>query len=765
MKRSNSKSKAPSAFKKLGAVALITATIFFVACKQTGGGGNTGGGGGKPKPKHVITFSVDSTTPNGTLTAKVDGIDETDKSPITIEQDKTITFTATPIKDYRVKEWKVDSTVVTGNKTNIYTHTVTKATTVTVSFEKIPTYKVEFSVDGANGTLKAKAEGVDETSTSPITVEEGKTITFTATAHTGYRLKEWKLDGKTITEAGTKTEYTHKVSAPANITVSFEKIPTYRVYFEVEDGHGWIKAKADGREATDISPITVEEGKTVTFTAEPEGDYRVNEWKVYGVVKDNKTDTYTHTITQDVTVKVSFKRIVRYRVKFDVNGGKGYLRAKVDGKSINSWNEVEEGKTIIFTAEPDAGYKVKEWKVDDVLVEGNTSNTYTHILTKALEVKVSLELLPPGKVTLTLDDSKLNIEVQVVTADGSAIAVEGCTETSLASRRETTLHATGTTVTLKGKITELRCEYNKITDLNVQGCPSLKHLDCSDNQLTELNVQGLSTLKWLSCSSNKLTTLDVQGLTALEYLNCWRNQLTSLNVQGCISLDDLQCSNNKFTTLDLQGLTALQELECEENQLTSLNLQDFTALQELKCGQNQLTSLNLQGCTALQKLICYKNQLTTLDIHGFRSLKELNCHSNQLTEINMQDLHDLKELQCDNNQLTSINVQGLKFLKDLSCSSNKFTTLNVQSLPALQTLYCSGNQLKAQAMTEILKALPSRTAGDDARAYLYTEETGVTEGNCKDYTQPEDLKKAFDGAKKKNWTLKKTKADGWGEDL
>ena len=760
MKKSNSKGKALGAFKKLGAVALITATIFFVACKQTGGGG-----GGKPKPKHVITFSVDSTTPNGTLKAKVDGIDETDKSPITIEQDKTITFTATPTKDYRVKEWKVDSTVVTGNKTNIYTHTVTKAATVTVSFEKIPTYKVEFSVDGANGTLKAKAEGVDETSTSPITVEEGKTITFTATAHTGYRLKEWKLDGKTITEAGTKTEYTHKVSAPANITVSFEKIPTYRVYFEVEDGHGWIKAKADGREATDISPITVEEGKTVTFMAEPEGDYRVNEWKVYGVVKDNKTDTYTHTITQDVTVKVSFKRIVRYRVKFDVNGGKGYLRAKVDGKSINSWNEVEEGKTIIFTAEPDAGYKVKEWKVDDVLVEGNTSNTYTHILTKALEVKVSLELLPPGKVTLTLDDSKLNIEVQAETADGSAITVEGCTETSLASCRETTLHATGTTVTLKGKITELRCEYNKITDLNVQGCPSLKHLDCSDNQLTELNVQGLSILKWLSCSSNKLTTLDVQGLTALEYLNCRRNQLTSLNVQGCISLDDLKCSNNKFTTLDLQGLTALQELECYEN---------------------ELVSLNLQGCTALQKLICYKNQLTTLDIHGFRSLKELNCYSNQLTEINMQDLHDLKELKCGNNQLTALNVadlnllewlsfsdnqltalnvQGLKFLKYLNCTSNKFTTLNVQGLPALQTLYCSGNQLKAQAMTEILKALPSRTAGDDARAYLYTEETGVTEGNCKDYTQPEDLKKAFDGAKKKNWTLKKTKADGWGEDL
>ena len=72
MKRSNSKSKAPSAFRKLGAVALITATIltqavFLTACKQT----STGGGGGKPtpKPKHAINFRVDSTTPNGTLSA------------------------------------------------------------------------------------------------------------------------------------------------------------------------------------------------------------------------------------------------------------------------------------------------------------------------------------------------------------------------------------------------------------------------------------------------------------------------------------------------------------------------------------------------------------------------------------------------------------------------------------------------------------------------------------------------------------------------
>ena len=47
MKKSNSTKKAQSVFKKLGAVALMVATlaVFFTACNQTGGGG-----GEKPNP-------------------------------------------------------------------------------------------------------------------------------------------------------------------------------------------------------------------------------------------------------------------------------------------------------------------------------------------------------------------------------------------------------------------------------------------------------------------------------------------------------------------------------------------------------------------------------------------------------------------------------------------------------------------------------------------------------------------------------------------
>ena len=530
MKKSNSKSKAQSAFKKLGAVALITATIFFVACKQTG---NTGGGGGKPtpKPKHAITFSV----------------------------------------------------------------------------------------EGGNGTLKAEGDGITQPATSPINVEQGKEVTFTATANDGYRVKGWTLDGKPIAEAGTKMEYKHTVTKPATITVNFELIP---------------------------------------------------------------------------------------------------------------------------------------------------------------------------KAILTLAPDKLNIKVKAKTADDSDITVEGCNETKLTSDVETELHANGAIITLKGYIIELECigsydnrlltalnvqgltslqklncSYNKLTALNVQGLTALQELNFYSNQLTELDVSNLTTLQKLSCGNNKLPELNVQGLTALQELECYENKLTSLNVQGLTSLQKLSCSWNQLTALDVQSLTSLQKLNCSYNKLTALNVQGLTNLQKLECYRNQLPELNVQGLTNLQELSCGDNKFTELNVQGLTSLQKLSCHENQLTSLDVQGLTNLQELYCGDNKLTELNVQGLTSLQKLYCGGNKLTELNVQGLTSLQKLYCGGNKLKAQAMTEILNALPARKASDKGEAILYTEETDVTEGNCKDFTQPAELKAAFEGAKKRNWKLQKRRANWQDVDI
>ncbi|WP_051125842.1 SUMF1/EgtB/PvdO family nonheme iron enzyme [Treponema medium] len=76
---------------------------------------------------------------------------------------------------------------------------------------------------------------------------------------------------------------------------------------------------------------------------------------------------------------------------FSVEGGNGTLKAMVDGSEIHTGDKVEQDKIITFTATPNSGYRVKGWKVDDAVVTGNASTTYTHTVTKGVEVKVSFE--------------------------------------------------------------------------------------------------------------------------------------------------------------------------------------------------------------------------------------------------------------------------------------------------------------------------------------------------------------------------------------
>ena len=159
---------------------------------------------------------------------------------------------------------------------------------------------------------------------------------------------------------------------------------------------------------------------------------------------------------------------------------------------------------------------------------------------------------------------------------------------------------------------------------------------------------------------------------------------------------------------------------------------------------NVETELHAKGTTVI-----LKGKIIELDFSGTLYNRQ------SLTALNVQGLTALQVLNCSYNQLTELNVQGCTSLQVLLCWSNQLTELNLQGLTSLDRLWCWGNQLNAQAMTKLLNALPTRKASDDARANLYSEETDVTEGNCKDFTQPEDLKKALEGAKSRNWKLRK----------
>ena len=639
MKKSNSKSKAQSAFKKWGAVALITATIFFVACKQIGGGG------GESTPKHAITFNVDSTTPNG--------------------------------------------------------------------------------------TLKAKAEGLPETEASPITIEQGKVITFKAEAKAGYSVKSWTLDGKPITLAGTKAEYQHTVTAPCTIKVSFlAGGATYTVK------HYQERAEGD-------YPAEPTESETLNGTVDGEASYTAKTYEGFtqkaDFTKINGRLTQTGTVLADgnTIVELFYERNT-VSLTFHLAGG------NIEGKTDDIVKTGKYGTPFTAPAEPAKATGIfKGWK----------PQLPTPLLFPASNAEHTAEWTP--KALLTLEAGKNTVKVKAKTADGKPITVEGCTVNELANEAETTLTVTDPErkLALIGDIIELNCSGEEtpggnrpLIALDASGCTALQKLDCAKNQLTALHVHGCTALQKLNCRFNKLTALNVQGLTALQELKCYENKLTALNVQGLTSLRMLSRHNNQLTALDVQGLTALQTLDCSVNQLPELNVQGLTALQKLYCSENQLTALNVQGLTALQGLSCEGNKLTELDVQGLTKLQKLECEENQLAKLNASGLTELKEINCNENQLTELNVQG--------CT-------------ALKSLYCRSNQLGVEAMKDLLNALPQREASEDpsasAVALLYTEETGKTEGNYKDFnkpTTPADLKTAFEDAKSRKWQLKKFNASG-----
>ena len=261
------------------------------------------------------------------------------------------------------------------------------------------------------------------------------------------------------------------------------------------------------------------------------------------------------------------------------------------------------------------------------------------------------------------------------------------------------------------------------------------------------------------------TPVTVEGCTETELKSGTATDLhangTRVKLTGKIT--GLSCGSNKLTGLNVQGgKTALKDLRCGENKLTSLNVQGCTALTGLSCdGNKQLTSLNVQGCTALTNLSCQNNGLSSLDVHGCTALGSLRCDENKLTSLNVQGCTVLSWLGCAGNQLETLNVQSCTALSMLSCAKNKLTSLNVQGCTSLGFLDCYGNKLDAAAFTKILNALPVHAGG---QCTLYTEQTGVTEGNCKDFTSataPADLKAAFTKAKtEKKWTMKKYNASG-----
>ena len=387
-----------------------------------------------------------------------------------------------------------------------------------------PKHEVAFGVEGgqsqggqsgqgtAHGTLKAKAEGLPETEASPITIEQGKVITFKAEAKAGYSVKGWTLDGKPITEAGTKTEYKLTVTKACTIKVSFlAGNATYTVKHYQERAEGGY-------------PLEPTESETLNGTVDGEAAYTAKTYEGFtqkaDFTKINGRLTQTGTVLADgnTVVELFYERNT-VSLTFRLAGG------NIEGKTDDIVKTGKYGTPFTAPADPAKATGIfKGWK----------PTLPNPLLFPASNTEYTAEWTP--KALLTLEAGKNTVKVKAKTADGKPITVEGCNETELASEVETTLTAkvAGTQIALIGELTELNCRGSDdasnrpLVALDVTGCTALQKLNCQYNKITALDVQGLNALQELICNSNQITELNVHGLTKLQKLDCNINQLTAL---------------------------------------------------------------------------------------------------------------------------------------------------------------------------------------------------------------------------------------------
>lgn len=136
-----------------------------------------------------------------------------------------------------------------------------------------PKHAVSFSVEGMGGTLKAKSEGVAETEMSPIMVEQGKTVTFTAEPNTDYVVKKWTVSGGSFVSGGTEnnTTATVKITAETVVKVSFTEYKTVEFGTDGVDLDNYLKNTASG---TEVNYIKVSGLRTTDLIATAGNGYR-----------------------------------------------------------------------------------------------------------------------------------------------------------------------------------------------------------------------------------------------------------------------------------------------------------------------------------------------------------------------------------------------------------------------------------------------------------------------------------------------------------
>jgi len=345
---------------------------------------------------HTYTVTYDANNSNAIGTAPVDANEYTQGEEVTVLSQGTLA-----VANYSFDGWntQADGLGTTYQASETFTMGNTDVTLYAIWN---PTYTATYDANNVNATGSAPIDANEYLEGDEVTVLGEATL-----AVANYTFEGWN----TLADASGTTYQENETFVMGNSDVTlyavWVAIPTHTVIFNVQGLNGTLSATVN--ENTITSPTDVQEGNDVDFTANPDANYRVKEWKLNDVIVDgNISNNFTlSNLQNDATVTVEFEQIPANTsiVNFSVVNGNGTINATVNSVAITNGASVANGSNINFNATPANGYKIKEWTLNGSIVNGN-SMTYD-VTNLQAEVTVTVEF----EVIIGIEETISNVRV------------------------------------------------------------------------------------------------------------------------------------------------------------------------------------------------------------------------------------------------------------------------------------------------------------------------------------------------------------------
>ena len=351
-----------------------------------------------------ITFGpTDETSEGGYISAanlvnNNESILESADTGANIAEGLSIKFTAEVKPGYEIEGWYVnnvcDDSAGTGE-----TYTYPNTTSANSIYIAPKFQQVEYDITtGDNVTVNGQ---------NSTTARGGESLTFTAVPPAGQNVTGWTVNGEAVAGNGNTLTWTVE-----NGCLTKPNVTAYHVEAQFSAGEYKVtySQPANGTLSASVADGTpVNGGTKVTFTAEPNEGYEIDEWTVNGHSVANSGSTYTLNVIENSTVAVTFKAMVP--VSAVPNGRNGNIAITANGKTITD-GYVSSGSDVTFTVTPEnTDDMVQAWQVNGSTVVEMTDTadaplTYTvKNVTAKTEVSATLIERPTYTITVTSEGS------------------------------------------------------------------------------------------------------------------------------------------------------------------------------------------------------------------------------------------------------------------------------------------------------------------------------------------------------------------------